>query len=475
MKTLVKFIFIAVFSIITAASCSEFDDSKLWEAINKNAQDIADLKERCRQMNEDIVKLRTIVSAIEDGDYITSISPLADGSGYAITMKKYGTIVIKNGDKGLDGSNGHDGENGKTPVISVAKDTDGVYYWTVNGEWLTDENGEKIRAVGADGKDGKDGKDGSNGNNGNDGTNGENGKTPRLTIIDGYWYLSYDGEHWEQLGKATGDDGLKGEDGDAFFSGVSIREGYVIFYLNDENRTELKLPFVTENKFSIQVDEAGTLIDKLPLDLCKTITQLKVSGNINRDDINYLLIRCTSLEILDLSEADADLQSSTETGSLGNISNSTITSIFLPSTTKKTINLSCYIGIQDIIANTSSSTFRAIFSEYSVIEHIIIPEGVQEIVMHSNSKISKYLVLPSSLNNFSYQLSSSGHFECSYIVIKSISPPSINSTSIMSDSRYMKVSKKVLVPRASINAYENSDWALLAEIAAMEDYGYNDD
>ena len=86
MKTLVKFIFIAVFSIITAASCSEFDDSKLWEAINKNAQDIADLKERCRQMNEDIVKLRTIVSAIEDGDYITSISPLADGSGYAITM-----------------------------------------------------------------------------------------------------------------------------------------------------------------------------------------------------------------------------------------------------------------------------------------------------------------------------------------------------------------------------------------------------
>jgi hypothetical protein len=25
------------------------------------------------------------------------------------------------------------------PIIGVKKDTDGIYYWTLDGEWLTDE------------------------------------------------------------------------------------------------------------------------------------------------------------------------------------------------------------------------------------------------------------------------------------------------------------------------------------------------
>ena len=52
------------------------------------------------------------------------------------------------GQDGLDGTNGKDGH---TPVIGVRQDEDGVYYWTLNGEWLLDEEGNKIRVTGEDG------------------------------------------------------------------------------------------------------------------------------------------------------------------------------------------------------------------------------------------------------------------------------------------------------------------------------------
>ncbi|MDE6862271.1 MAG: DUF4988 domain-containing protein, partial [Alistipes sp.] len=45
---------------------------------------------------------------------------------------------------------GSDGQTGHTPVIGAAKDDDGAYYWTVDGEWLLDGEGNKIRASAAD-------------------------------------------------------------------------------------------------------------------------------------------------------------------------------------------------------------------------------------------------------------------------------------------------------------------------------------
>ena len=88
-----------------------------------------------------------------------------------------------------------------------------VYYWTLDGEWLTDERGDKIKAEGTDGKDGADGEDGSDGNDGQDGTNGKDGITPQFKIENDYWFISYDnGDTWTQLGKATGEDGKDGRD-----------------------------------------------------------------------------------------------------------------------------------------------------------------------------------------------------------------------------------------------------------------------
>ena len=499
MKTLVKFIFIAVFSIITAASCSEFDDSKLWEAINKNAQDIADLKERCRQMNEDIVKLRTIVSAIEDGDYITSISPLADGSGYAITMKKYGTIVIKNGDKGLDGSNGHDGENGKTPVISVAKDTDGVYYWTVNGEWLTDENGEKIRAVGADGKDG------SNGNNGNDGTNGENGKTPRLTIIDGYWYLSYDGEHWEKLGKATGDNGLNGEDGDAFFKGVSTGDGFVIFILNDGNDTQIKLPFVTDTQLSISIKQAGTLNKILSLEQQRSVTSLKISGEINDADFHFINTYLRSLETLDLTDAVMRYTKYSKP-SLNPLKSTAINRTLRYVSLGRlmadddyvdlSIDISYCLALETLvlsanhacIANSNLSNSNASSPGWPhsgdvkgspYLTKLIIAEGVTELKLNPGDAYGAiYCVfptvdLPSTVEKVHYQLL--GLYKKSTIICRATTPPSIYSSPTNPHTTFYDAYDQIkdmtlYVPASSIEAYQAAGgWNKFGSILPIED------
>ena len=98
---------------------------------------------------------------------------------------------------------------GYKPVIGLQKDTDGVYYWTLDGVWLTDAQGNKVSAqgvAGADGTPGTPGANGADGQKGEDGKDGADGKTPQLKIENGYWYVSYDGQSWAEVGRATGFD-----------------------------------------------------------------------------------------------------------------------------------------------------------------------------------------------------------------------------------------------------------------------------
>lgn len=185
-------------------------------------------------MNTNISSLQTIVNAIQKNDQISAIAPInKDGKeiGYTIVFTSGKNITIYHG---ADGKNGADGKDGHTPIIGVKQDADGNYYWTIDGEWLTDDNGNKIKANGTDGKDGANGTDG---NDGNDGQNGTDGITPQLKIENDYWYVSYDnGETWKQLGKATGEDGNNGTDGtngDSFFQSVTQDDKNVYFTLAD--------------------------------------------------------------------------------------------------------------------------------------------------------------------------------------------------------------------------------------------------
>ena len=244
-------------------------------------------------MNTNISALQTVVEALENNDYVTSVFPVSENGktvGYTINFSKSGAVTIyhgkdgSNGNDGADGASGKDGHDGQTPVIGVRQDTDGRYYWTLNGEWLKDDAGNKIPTTGNDGQDGapgadgengkdgvdgEDGKDGADGQPGTPGVNGADGKdgvTPQLKIENNYWYLSYDnGATWTQLGKATGEDGKDGQDGapgkdgldgapgvdgedgadgkdgDSMFSNVDITNTeYVIFTLADG--TQVKIP-----------------------------------------------------------------------------------------------------------------------------------------------------------------------------------------------------------------------------------------
>ena len=156
----------------------------------------------------------------------------------------------ENGKDGVDGEDGKDGKDGYSPVIGVRKHTDGLYYWTLDGDWLRDDDGNMIPAT-ATGS----GSSGANGADGKDGKDGEDGVTPQLTIENDYWYVSYDnGATWTELGKATGEDGSNGadgEDGDSIFKSVTQDDEYVYFNLADG--TMITLP--KHDKENIQFED----------------------------------------------------------------------------------------------------------------------------------------------------------------------------------------------------------------------------
>ena len=209
--------FAALFAVVALTSC-KYDDDDLWNSVHGLENRVAKLEELCKQMNTNISSLQTIVTALQNNVYVTGTTPLMkDGKeiGYTITFSKGNPITI------YHGKDGQDGEDGTTPTIGVKKDTDGVYYWTLNGEFIVVDGG-KIKAEGKDG------------------TNGTNGTTPQFKIENDYWFVSYNnGANWTQLGKATGEDGIGG---DSMFSGVDYETStdYVIFTLS--NGTQIKLP-----------------------------------------------------------------------------------------------------------------------------------------------------------------------------------------------------------------------------------------
>lgn len=202
MKTLIR---LNLLLIVMLSSCS-YDDSLLWEEIRDHEARIVELETLCNQMNTNISSLQTIVEVLQNNDYVTSVSPvMEDGMeiGYIITFSKSGAVTIYHG---------IDGKDGCTPIIGVEHEADNIYYWTLNGEFLIDDYGNKIKAVGTD------------------------GITPRLKIEDDKWYISYDnGLTYSLLG------GAKGDKGDSFFSEVYKEGDFLIIKIIDGST--FKLPY----------------------------------------------------------------------------------------------------------------------------------------------------------------------------------------------------------------------------------------
>ncbi len=128
-----------------------------------------DLKDR-------VDTLETKVAALESkvNENVSSIAKLADAAAKAVTIAS----VTENNDKTsytIKFSDGRtavltNGKDAEAPVVGM-KEFEGELYWTVNGEFMTN-NGAKVPV---------------------------SGKTPQFKIQDGKWYVSYDGKAWDEV------------------------------------------------------------------------------------------------------------------------------------------------------------------------------------------------------------------------------------------------------------------------------------
>ena len=276
-----------ILGLLSLVSCTEYDEVAMWNKNEDMGSRLAALEELCSQLNTNIVSLQQIVEALQGNDYVTGVVPVVENGetvGYTISFSKSGPVTIYHGKKG------ENGQNGTTPVIGVEQDTDGLYYWTLDGEWLTDDEGSKILAQGMAGKsayelavekgyrgtldewlaslNGSNGDDGKsayelaveNGYQGTEeewlaslkgsaGDQGDDGVTPKLEVRDdGYWYISYDnGQTWNKLGPATGD---PGEDGDSMFSDIDVSDPDYLVLTLAATGASIKLPYY-KDKFDL--------------------------------------------------------------------------------------------------------------------------------------------------------------------------------------------------------------------------------
>ena len=192
-------------SVLLVTGCAD----PYYEKLEDLEYRVAELQKTCDQINSDLLALQSLVSAIEKKDMITGVTELRSGTtllGYRINFVDHAAVTISNG------------KDGNKPLVASQRDPeDGNWYWTVDGEFLLDGSGNKVRANGIDGK------------------NGLDGVTPQIRVnsTTGLWEVSYDnGTTWTSLGvKAQGDKG------DAFFQNVVVGEAEVTFTLADGTTT----------------------------------------------------------------------------------------------------------------------------------------------------------------------------------------------------------------------------------------------
>ena len=293
------------------AGCDN-DHTDLWKKINDNADRIKALEEWQEQVNSNLTSLQQLLSTT---DYITGVTPVMQSGkqvGYNIQFLHSEAITIYNGEKGEDGKQG---ETGGTPQISVVQQTDGNWYWTLNGDLLKDDAGNAIQANGTKGEDGKSGTDGKPGDDGQPGQSGAEGpkgdqgptgptgatgdaapipqiwlgsnlptgggtiKTDGGVKDDTAWYLSVDDKKtWYRV---SGTNGKNGTDGDAVFAknGVDYTSSteYVTFTLADNTPDDtndnpiFRIPLYKGIGITFSLPDSP----ETPLDLSQTLNIVK--------------------------------------------------------------------------------------------------------------------------------------------------------------------------------------------------------
>ena len=272
MKKYANYVNKALWSILLCAGLvitGCYDDSAIQEQLGSVNEQLKDHESRLEELerltarqNTNIESLQTIVTALQDKDYVTNVSPINEGDkvvGYTITFSKSGAVTIYNG------------KDGYVPVMGVKQDeSDGQWYWTLDGEWMRDSKGDKVRASAIDGED------------------GQPGVTPTMKIVDGDWYVSYDGgKTWEEetLGQATGDNG------DSMFEKVEFDDNYL--YITMADGEKLVLPRTSESQDEGEEQEGVSQVGPVKIRLSSvTLTTATFTGSIEASDeaLDYIKV-----------------------------------------------------------------------------------------------------------------------------------------------------------------------------------------
>ena len=241
-----KTLTLLLLAALTLAAC-KYDDSALWEQVNQNTEELAAQAARIAALeawqaetNTNIQALQTLLSTT---DYITAVTPVVkDGVevGFTISFLNTPAITIYHGTKG------DKGDKGDTPQIGAAQAEDGNWYWTLNGEFLTNTDGNSIRANGTQGEQGEPGSDGDDAplpqlaTGAKLAAQGITTDTQNNAIVADAIYLSVDGgQTWTRVSGEkgntgdTGATGATGPKGDSFFKSIDYtsNDDYVIFKL----------------------------------------------------------------------------------------------------------------------------------------------------------------------------------------------------------------------------------------------------
>ena len=263
---------------LSCLACSKYDDSALNDRLAKLEQRVGAIEENVKVANEDIKTLKSLVAAASQGKTITNVEKTTEG--YNLTLSDKQVISIKIGRNGTDGH---------SPKISVAQEN-GVYYWQLDGQWLLDAQGNKVRvsgetgpvgpqgpqgvvgpqgpkgetgAVGPQGPQGVAGPQGQQGTPGQtgpvgpQGPNGQDGKTPILRITSGKWEVSYGDNHWKEVqGSADATFGGTTVDGLNLFKKIELIGNDVVITLTSGDK--IKLP---KERKSISIDNGKSISD----------------------------------------------------------------------------------------------------------------------------------------------------------------------------------------------------------------------
>ena len=133
MKIALKTVITFIAGFFLLAGCSEYDDSTLTGRVDDLENRVSELEQYIEDLNNTIQGVSSIVRALQDEERVVSVEPLADGTGYKIVFSDGSEATIKNGEE---------------PSIGIQQDTDGIWYWTVDGEFLLDGS-DKIPAINA--------------------------------------------------------------------------------------------------------------------------------------------------------------------------------------------------------------------------------------------------------------------------------------------------------------------------------------